>query len=242
MIKTRWNYWSCSKTADWIRGTPKPKALSLEEWEVWRKETKSKNPWRFFFAEKFLNSAQNLFLFPSDIRSSIRSYIDNRFYSKTHFLKTGLKPGIFHELDERIIYGLFNEFEEFVEVDLARIFSASSEKKYKFVRGRCEEAGLDYLKWSSSLKNDFVPKNDSSYGKPTEQAKSAKKMIKIYLWWKSREDRPDPMEKSGWNKSFDNASKKKSCLDRLIKIEEEYDKEDENMLIALIKIRKHLWC
>lgn len=242
MIRHRWNYWSCSSFADWIRGVPKPKALSLEDWESWRKDTKDKSPWRFFLAETFLNSVQNAFLFPSDIFASIRSYIDNRFFTKTHCLKTGLAPGRFYELDERILYGLFNELEEFVEVELARSYSFSHEgKKYKFFRGRCPTAGMDYLRWASSLKVQFVPKGDLDYGKPTEQAKSAKKIMKLYLWWKSRASRPDPFEKSGWTQDFDNPSKRSACFNRLRKIEQDYEKEDENMLISLVKIRKHLW-
>ena len=113
--KFRFNYWSCSKFADFIRGTPKPWALEWDEWEEWRKTAKAKYPWRFWLAEEGLNKLQNFFFFPYDLWSSWRYYYKIRFRDKLHYLKTGLKPGEYYDLDERILYALFNELKIFVE-------------------------------------------------------------------------------------------------------------------------------
>lgn len=246
MRRSRINYWSCSKFADWVRGTKKPLALEWDSWEDWREEASSKRPIRYFIAETVLNRLQDLFNFPWDVSHSFSAWWNNRFVAKTHFLKTGLRPGQYHELDERILHGLFNEFREFVESELARM-QGWGDEKYVFKRGRCPEAGVDHLIWASDLKYDdaFISKNDPLWGKPTPQAKAAEKMLDLYKWWTEvRPNRPDPHEASGWSKHWDKKGDDKAkaaASDRLQKIEEEYDSEDEKMLIRLIRLRKSLW-
>lgn len=39
----RRDYWSCTKFADWLRGTPKLKAGTVEEWNAWEKVARTKN-------------------------------------------------------------------------------------------------------------------------------------------------------------------------------------------------------
>lgn len=241
------NYWSCSKFADLLRGEAKPRALSLEEWEDWRKRVRSERPVRYFLAENLLTSVQKFLYFPSNLLDSIRSYWRNRFVTKTHCLKTGLRPGSYHELDERIIHGLFNELKEFVEVELAQIQSYYKDRKYKFRKGHCAQAGLDHLKWASGLKFDesmaFKP-GDPEYGKPTPQAESAVKMEQLYRWWTEiRPNRPDPAEASGLRDRENKLSKKdrKAAFRKMDKIEREYEREDDKMLVQLIKLRRHLW-
>ena len=113
--KFRYNYWSCSKFADFIRGTPKPWALEWKEWDEWRKSAREKSPWRFWLAEEGLNKLQNFFFFPYDLWSSWKYYYKIRFRDKLHYLKTGCKPGEYYDLDERILHALFNELKIFVE-------------------------------------------------------------------------------------------------------------------------------
>lgn len=166
MRRSRINYWSCSRFADWVRGEKKPLALEWNAWEEWRIKTSARRPLRFFLAEKVLDSLQDIVMLPGDMLDSVYCWYHNRFVSKTHYLKTGLRPGRFHELDNRILHGLFNEFREFVEVDLARM-QAWGEKKYKFRGGRCPEAGVDHLIWASDLKyEEFTEKDDPLWANP----------------------------------------------------------------------------
>lgn len=242
MIRHRFNYWSCGRLADWIRGVKKPMALGMDEWEVWRKETKSKNPFRFWVAEKFLNSVQNFFMLPFDLWHSVSAYHRNRFVTKTHFLKTGLEPGAYHELDDRILHGLFNELKDFVEVELAWMHGYGN-KEYEFRKGRSREAGLGHLEWAAGLKYDeLVGKDDPKFGKPTPQAESAVVIRDLYKWWtETRPARPEPMDASGWSEDYEKKTPRRDSFNKLRKIERAYDKEDEKMLLRLIKIRKHLW-
>lgn len=245
----RINYWSCGAFANWLRGTKKPYALTLEEWEDWRKEAKAKSPVRYWIAETCLNKLQNIVSFPFDVWSNCRNYIYNRWVSRSHVLDTGFKPGRYYEMDERILHALFNEFVNFVEVELAWmhvIGYKKLQKKYGISgrKGRSEEAGLAYLEWASNLKCDFDPKHKDE---PSPQAESAQKIKELYTWWKNRPNRPDPAEVSGWsdycskNEWSSNDKQRGAIFKKMEKIELKYEKEDEQKLIELIKIRKHLW-
>lgn len=249
MTRQRFSYWSCTRFADLVRGVKKPLALGFDEWGEWRKKARAERPLRFFFAEVVLNKIQNAILFPFDIWRSAAFYRENRFVSKTHFLKTGLRPGQYHELDQRILHGLFNELKDFVEVELAwSHMVGDNEGGFKFRRGRCPDAGIAHLNWALNLKYDdsLFAKTDSRFGKPTPQAKSAAKILELYNWWIERSNRPDPMEASCWSeycKDKPGVSDKvgRSAFNRLQKIEDAYEKEDDKMIVRLVKLRKHLW-
>ena len=130
---------------------------------------------------------------------------------------------------------------------------------------RCPQAGLDHLDWAMTLTmndNWGVEKDSPNYGKPTHQAIAAKELKELYTWWTvTYRNRPDPYEASGWSAhceamrlknpgSMFSSLNSKDKEDRkasdkahklLQKIEDAYEKEDEAMLIRLIKIRNSLW-
>jgi hypothetical protein len=127
---------------------------------------------------------------------------------------------------------------------------------------RCPEAGMAYLHWASTLTNaDFLDDDAQSEAVPTYQATTAKEIIELYTWWTvTYRNRPDPYEASGWNaycdasreengsgwlhvESHSPALRKQSdkAHQALRKIEADYEKEDEDMMIRLIKIRQGLW-
>jgi hypothetical protein len=127
---------------------------------------------------------------------------------------------------------------------------------------RCPEAGMEYLKWASSLTNvDFLDEDKKHEAVPTYQATSAKEIIELYTWWTvTYRNRPDAYEASGWTAACEasriaNGGKLSFSSDKdpvlkkasdkahklLQKIEADYEKEDEAMMIRLIKIRQSLW-
>lgn len=237
MLKIRIDYWNCSKFADWLRGSKKPGALTHEEWEKWRETTKKNNPYRYWLAEKGLRYLQDIIYYPCDIYRTIKIYIQNRYFDKVHYLKTGLKPGQFYDLDTRILHGLFYELIDFVEIECSHIMKCYKDRNYKFNKGRCEQAGIDYLNWACGLtyKSDYGF-DDGADGAddPTPQAKSAKKTLELYNWWKNRDNRPDPYE-------IHKEENDKNWYKKIHKMEMDYEKEDTKMLIELIKIRGSLW-
>lgn len=130
---------------------------------------------------------------------------------------------------------------------------------------RCPQAGLDNLEWQRNLvwTEEEFGADHKNIGKPTYQAVKAQEILELYKWWTEvYPNRPDPMDASGWSAVcerrrlkngggmglFDDegetAAEKRETSKALKlsqKIEEQYDKEDEAMLIRLIKIRKSLW-
>jgi hypothetical protein len=127
---------------------------------------------------------------------------------------------------------------------------------------RCPEAGMEYLRWAETLTNaEFLDDDKKQEAEPTSQAKAAKEIIELYTWWTvTYRARPDPYDASGWTEyceasrianggklsfSGDKSPELKKMSDKahklLQKIEAQYEKEDEAMMIRLIKIRQSLW-
>lgn len=238
LLKSRLSYWSGSRLANFIRGSQKPYALEWHKWYEWHNEQREKRPLRYWLSENLLNRLQDIVYFPLDIYRTIRVYIRNRFIDKIHYLHTGLKKGEYYDLDHRILYALFNELVDFVELELSHLSKFDKNIKYNFVKGRCKQAQDDYFKWANHLKHQ---------GRLTEQAKASRKIKELYEWWKyTRPNRKDPFSDPILgdidgildNKKF---KKKQKLYELAYDLEKQYDDEDTEMLINLIKIRNHLW-
>ena len=274
----RSNYWSCSKFADWLRGTKKLSAATSEEWDEWRTTAQMKHNFRYWLAEEALDAIQNFVNWPMDKLNDIRYYINNRWISKSHALTADprdIRPGSWCDVGNRFLPCLFKELVDFVEVEQAWHYCMwNDEERKKFNvpwyrsgwlrlrTWRCPEAGLEYLKWASTLTNEeFLDDDKKSEAEPTYQANAAKEIIELYTWWTTvYRNRPDPYEASGWTAACEasrianggrlsfgaekdpvlkKASDKAHKL--LQKIEKAYEDEDEAMMIRLIKIRQSLW-
>ena len=275
----RKNYWSCSKFADWVRGTPKRGALTSDGWHEWEVEAKSYNPVRYWIAEEALDAIQNFIWWPVDQLYAVKYYINNRFVSRTHSLTAhprDIKPGEWRDVGNRFLPCLFNELVDFVEVELAwwhLAWSPEERPKYNMpwwavgwwrVRTwRCPQAGLDNLEWQRQLrwKEEEVGADFKGLGELTPQAVKAQEILDLYTWWTTTyRNRPDPYEASGWSAACE-ASRQanggklswstpkdpvlKKAQDKahtlLQKLEADYEKEDEAMMIRLIKVRHGLW-
>jgi len=210
----RSNYWSCSKLADYIRGTPKLNSGTSEEWDEWRKKAHGYNPVRYWIAEEALDAIQNFINYPADKLNDVRYYINNRFVSRSHALTAhprDIKPGKWSDVGNRFLPCLFNELVDFVEVETAWHHCAwddEARKKYavpwyrsgwlRWRTWRCAKAGLDHLDWAMSLTNkDYIKEGEKE--EPTYQALAAKEIKELYLWWtQTYRNRPDPYDASGW--------------------------------------------
>jgi hypothetical protein len=129
---------------------------------------------------------------------------------------------------------------------------------------RCPQAGLDNLEWQRNLRHsvdDGWKEGDPNVGLLTPQAVKAQEILDLYTWWTTTyRNRPDPYEASGWTEyceasrianggklswGSDKSPELKKLSDKahklLRKIEESYEKEDEAMMIRLIKVRHGLW-
>ena len=275
----RSNYWTNSGFADWLRGTPKLKCGTSEEWDAWYATSAKAHPIRYWIAEEGLDHIQKIIYYIPDKLNDVRYYINNRWVSRTHSLTAhprDIKPGTWRDVGNRFLPCLFNELVDFVEIEQAWhhcIWSDDAKTKFetpwwrkgwlRWRTWRCPEAGMEYLKWASTLTNEeFLEEGEKHKAEPTYQAKAAKEIIELYTWWTTTyRNRPDPMDASGWSAhceamrvkypgSFFSSLNSKDPEDRkasnkahklLSKIEKAYEKEDEEMMSRLIKIRESLW-
>lgn len=271
-MRLRNSYWSTSAFADLIRGTKKLASGTSKEWHNWEHQSKRLYPVRHWIAEELLDIVQNIIFWPMDQIKDIKRYINYRWLTKTHMLKSRLRKGEWHELDTRILYCLFDELVDFVEIDQAYHhlrWDKAQRSKYNmpfwahgwipFYNWRCAQAGIDYLDWASNLVHDEEYCCDKPfYMQPTPQALAAQEQLELYTWWtKTRPARLDPYDASGWSTYCDrkrshgidlfsnddvvDESQSRDILDRLNQMEQEYNQEDEDMLIRLIRIRSSLW-
>ena len=274
------HYWTCSKFADWLRGTAKLSAGTSEEWDNWTASAQMKHSFRYWLAEEGLDYLQKVVYWPTDTLHAIKYYINNRWVSRTHSLTAharDIKPGDWCDVGNRFLPCLFNELVDFVEVELAWwqiAWDREARPKYnapfwatgwfRWRTWRCPQAGLDNLKWQSELKfnedEGFLP-GDKHIGKPTPQAVKAQEILDLYKWWTEvYPNRPDPHDASGWtavceaqrlanggklswNSPKDPVLKKaqNKAHKLLQKIEADYEKEDTDMMVRLIKVRHGLW-
>ena len=210
-------YWSCSKFADWLRGTNKPNAATSRGWNEWSKLAKETHPVRYWIVEEGLDMIQDFITWPVRKIYDAKYYINNRWVTRTHALTAhprDIRPGTWSDVGNRFLPCLFNELVDFVEVELAWWHIVwDDEKKAEFkapfyARGwwrwrvwRCAEAGVANLNWQRGLRNDaeWVDKDDPDYGKPTPQAERAQEILELYKWWTlGRVLRVDPYDASGW--------------------------------------------
>jgi hypothetical protein len=276
------NYWSCTPFADWLRGTKKLSAGTSEEWDNWTTAAQMKHNFRYWLAEEALGHIQDFVTWPVRKIYDVKYYINNRWVSRTHSLTAhprDIKPGQWQDVGNRFLPCLFNELQDFVEVESAWMHIAWGSKEdrakynppfwasgwWRWRTWRCPQAGIDHLDWAMTLVMDDnmgVEKDSPNFGKPTGQAERAKELKELYIWWTvTYRARPDPYDASGWTAhceamrvkypgSFFSSLNSKDAEDKkasdkahklLSKIEAAYEKEDEAMMIRLIKARDSLW-
>ena len=272
----RSHYWTIGKFADWLRGTPKLKCGTSEEWDAWYAQAAKAHPIRYWIAEEGLDYLQRIVYYIPDKLNDIRYYINNRWVSHSHALTAhprDIQPGNWSDVGSRFLPCMFNELVDFVEIEQAWhhcLWSDDARTEFEvpwYRKGwlrwrtwRCPEAGMEYLKWASTLTNkEFIEEGEKE--EPTYQANSAKEIIELYTWWTvTYRNRPDPYDASGWSayceasRAANNGKLSFGSKDnpelramsdashtKLREIEEAYEKEDEEMMIRLIKIRQSLW-
>jgi len=236
-----------------------PSVATAEEWCEWEKKEREK-PICYFLVNTI----------PEWFNTNIISKISNVYYwfqyrlhpaYKYHLIKTGLKPG-YHEIDNRMINGMFNILKEFCENEQPYHDWCWNNKGEKFISGK--EAALKSLKWQKELvytEDDIFNDNDKHLiGQLTPQAEKAIELETLYLWWveiyPNRVDPYDCYEDPYFNNLIETKESVMKILcnrppEEEIKatkiyhqrdiLEKQYIAEDEEMLIRLIKIRNSMW-
>lgn len=212
------HYWTCSKFADWLRGTSSPGALTSRGWREWREKAESAHPVRYWLADDGLDYLQRFVFYIPDKLYDLKYYINNRFVTRTHALTAhprDIAPGSWRDVGNRFLPCLFNELRDFVEVELAWWHIAWSDRAeqakynapfwatgwFRWRTWRSRQAGLDNLAWQMTCDNrDYTPEDHPDYGQLTPQAHNAAEILALYTWWTEvYPNRPDPHEAGGWS-------------------------------------------
>jgi len=197
-----------------------------------------------------------------DAYRNIKYFFRYRFTDKYHIVDTKLKPG-YYDIDMRMLHANFSLLVDYVEVELAHLHTCCVQDEYEKLTWwqkkfgvRSADLGLRYL--------DFkLDKNDDHYSR--SKAKECKLIKDLYHWWTvTRPSRKDAYEKYyELSKRVDMKTLRtdyfldtqkvedaeqssilnelRETLDHCHEIDQQYEKEDEKNLIALIKIRGSLW-
>lgn len=253
--RNRYNYWSHSKLADFIRrisGLSKPKSATMEQWSDWEDQSIATNKVAFWVVETLFDNLQNIVCYPGDVMHAIRVYYRNRFCDKIHYLKTGLTPGEWYEFDQRLLHGMFGALVDFVESECGYSWGAKTKPSLW-------QKVVSYTTWTSitnkqqgiaELKDNIAVGNECP-----EQRATYQKIFDLYMWWTiERPNRPDPYDVADYQlpkydkklsfskmwKQFDNKDRKQK-MEIVSRVERQYDEEDTQKMIELIEIRHSIW-
>ena len=146
--------------------------------------------------------------------------IKNRFIRRHYLIKTGLKKGQWYDTDIRMLYGMMNLLVEYID----------------------RERPLERIDWDADdfhkeIRDEFVV-----IRKWWDNYNSRCKIIKKAMddWHDERfKDCPDGNNLEWLNTPETNEARE--LADRFHKMEQEFEDEETDMLIRLIKIRKCLW-
>ena len=237
---------------------PFPRALTSKGWKLYREYIKVAHPIYYFLTEKLGWWLTTNIGWPvKRVYEAIKYGIRHRTYDKYHIIDTGLKPD-YYELETRMLHGMFNLLKDFVEIQKAHMQKWCGPKRdltYETPR----DLGLAYLDWEISLTYEKECEEcgidpNPKYTGLTSQALTAKEIKELYLWWvDKRPKRKDPWDHEGLKAlpeiTLDmigadddvNHDDRMKCYKEIEEMEEAHHKEDEDMLIRLIKIRRGLW-
>jgi len=248
-----------TKFRKWMNFNPPP-THDMDGWNEFEDEFKKEAPIRYFIKYSIVLRIGGFFASLSHIGWAIRY----RTVSKYHIVNTQLEPG-YQEIDTRMLHANFELLVDYVEIECANMAQIADRHELIAERGwkhshfprmlkikefRNRELGIQHLQWETTLNAAEL----SEYERSPQQAAKAVQILILYTWWKdvypNREELPSPDRNSigleFLSKKWKKANPKMSAkIDKWArdshKQELDWDKEEEEMLIALMKIRKGLW-
>lgn len=230
-----------------------PTALTMEGWDDYTKLFKADRPIAYFFTETISD-----FLYGVILRFDLFFRATHCWFARYDLIRTGLAKTKYHEADNLLLHGMFSVLVDFVEVELASYYCATLSKEerkqynvprrhFLWTNWRSPEAGMKELE---RMVAEVAPDGDNLGEHYARQARSAKEILELYTWWKNvrpnrkdpyaeydeyRKDNPFPQKNDGKNDAIH------QIFERVDMLEEDYENEDTQMSIRLVKIRRELW-
>jgi hypothetical protein len=251
-----------NKFREWMRYNP-PGALSSGGWRLFEKEYKEKAPIRHWIAKDL----RRKIVLPIKWKfTHVADWVRFRTYDRYHVLKTGLRPGYFGA-QHQMLHVNFNLLKDFVEIEQSwHNYICDEETRFKMTWFEKHmpfyfvlfpfhnpSLGVAHLEWAATLDDPALPPHEQS----PNQAVSAREILALYTWWVR--DRPARKElvapaysnqglddvMACFDEDFDRDAEDfvahQSAMEDARTQSDQWDLEDDEMLIRLIKVRKELW-
>lgn len=232
---------------------------TADQWDEWETEYQKQAPTRYWLTHRL----PYLTWYPVKWKyDTVRDWVRYRV-RPYHIVNTGLPPQ-YYDTDTIILHANFNLLKDFVEKEKASMHRwCTPDAKLKSSislppkRDKINPLdGIKYLEWETTLDAPEDPADANP-----SQAEAAREILELYTWWvfdrpsRTEIEPPEQPEQEGKNTlsfmhRFSAEYRKKYpeyhaaftqwSIDRS-KQENEWDEEDTEMLIRLIKIRKSLW-
>ena len=238
-----------------------PGSMTSKGWRLFDKEFKEVAPIRYWLKNDFKHAV----ILPIKWKyEAISRWIRYRTYDKYHIVPTGLKPD-YYDVQHLMLHVNFNMLKEFVEVEQACSAYWWSEEGKKaswcekhmpfyrvFYPFRNPALGIKHFEWAATLDDPSLPPHERS----DHQAAAAREILAIYKWWvyerpaREIEEYPEYSNQGlgtlacfddDFDRNAEDYKKHSEAMTDRSKKEDEWEKEDEDMLIRLIKRRRHLW-
>lgn len=245
----------------WINYNP-PRALTIKGWRTFDKDFQEHAPIRYWYK----HTLKRAIVYPIKWKyEAICDWFRYRTYDRYHVITTGLEPG-YCGIDKQILYSNFNMLKDFVEISKASQeyrWTGIYEKEaswcekhvpfyYVLYPFRRADLGIKTLVWETTLDDPTLPELEQS---PT-QAVYAREIMSLYTWWTTTRPARKEIEFSHYddqglgmlgsldddfNKDAEDYKKHVDSMQAYNNQEDLWEKEDDEMLIRLIKIRNVLW-
>lgn len=266
-IFSKYYHWTLSPLAKWIwkaaGAPPIPPWATAKEGREDDRMRKANYPIANWLVNTAIDKVERWVKSVPAKWEDIHAYIQNRYVSKVHLIDTGLKPGDWYEPNNRLLHGAFAVLVDYVEVALAIEKNVWSDNPtpYRFLKEyRNAEQGIAKLEEQRGYTHDAYEGGPTGL---TPSAVDAEEIRTLYAWWTvTRPNRRDPYSKiDPWNGKFsmfdaDHSEEEHEAktrrrkawkasvatkLEQAHKLEQIYEKEDQDMLIRLIKVRGTMW-
>lgn len=249
----------------WMDYRP-PGSMSSYGWKSFEWEFRKNAPVRYYLTR----TMKRKYVYPIKWKiRSLKEWIKYRTIDRYHVVRTGLAPS-YYETSERMLHANFLLLIDFVEVESAwsKYIWSDDIIKAGFVERRLStlyylfkpfhrpDLGIAHLEWASTLDDPNLPVHERN----DAQAIAARETLNLYRWWTEGRKARVPIEYLPRKNRFggidffdddededDTEAEKAFNAERVARIHARHDQEldwqneDTEMLVRLVKIRQSLW-
>ena len=240
-----------------------PDAATMEDWDEWNNNA-MKSKFKWFIAD----TVPTWFAITFQYRyENVIGKLKSKYIRKHNLIKiNSLEDDVWYDSDTRLMHGMFQLLVDFVELEKSHMeimLNMDNPPRYmRKVKYRSAEMGIKYLDWEISLGKEGGTNQSKNaktikelflwwkYDRPSRielmDVKGSMGTSSNEFYSDMNDDKNDNERISSMFASIDRRKDKEPELYKDVNkayedAEAKYNKEDEKMLIKLVKIRKSLW-